>query len=301
VEPNSNTVKLANLLAQYLYTNKKLDLAGIGTFSLDPSVVIEPETTKNRPATPEGISFQTNLSVPEDPQLIKFVSEKSGKMKALATADIDSYVQLALQFLNISKPYVFEGIGTLAKLKNGTFEFTPGIIISEKKDIPERDVHGLSKKESTEAKYQAFLATPSVKSVWKKPVVAFLVLCGIALAIWSGYAISTRNDQPTEEVVDAGLATTAINDSMNKAAADSISALKQKSENYKYVLEVAQSKRAFKRYNQLKTIDWKVQLETTDSVQYKLYMLLPATSDSIHVMDSLTALTGKRVYIENSN
>ena len=68
--------------------------------------------------------------------------------------------------------------------------------------------------------------------------------------------------------------------------------------NYKYVLEVAKSKRAFKRYNQLKAIQWNVQLETNDSIQYKLVMLLPAVSDTSKTIDSLTVMTGRKVYIE---
>ena len=43
-------MKLALLLAQYLYSHKKLDLPGIGTFHLDPSVIIDPEVF----STPEG-------------------------------------------------------------------------------------------------------------------------------------------------------------------------------------------------------------------------------------------------------
>ena len=69
-------------------------------------------------------------------------------------------------------------------------------------------------------------------------------------------------------------------------------------DSYKYVLEVAKKKRAVKRYNQLKDIRWKVELETQDSIQYKLFMLLPALSDTSRTIDSLTVMTGRKVYIE---
>src|SRR5688572_16392709 len=71
--------------------------------------------------------------------------------------------------------------------------------------------------------------------------------------------------------------------------------------NYKYVLEIAKSKRAFKRYNQLRTIRWNVELETKDSIQYKLYMLLPSIADTTRALDSLTVMTGRKVYIEYPN
>jgi hypothetical protein len=69
-------------------------------------------------------------------------------------------------------------------------------------------------------------------------------------------------------------------------------------ENYKYILETAQKKRALKRYNQLKEIRWNVQLETEDSVQFKLFMLLPAHGDTTKTIDSLRMLTGRKVHIE---
>ena len=69
---------------------------------------------------------------------------------------------------------------------------------------------------------------------------------------------------------------------------------------HKYVLEIAKSKRAFRRYNQLKDINWKVHLETQDSIQYKLYMLL-SSMDTTKTLDSLTVMTGRKVYIEYTN
>jgi hypothetical protein len=72
----------------------------------------------------------------------------------------------------------------------------------------------------------------------------------------------------------------------------------QTKKDYKYVLEVAQSKRAFKRYNQLRTNLWDVQLETNDSVKYKLFMRLPISTDTTRILDSLMAMLGRPVYIE---
>ena len=38
----------------------------------------------------------------------------------------------------------------------------------------------------------------------------------------------------------------------------------------KFILEISNSQRAFERYGQLKTFLWDVQMETKDSVNYKL-------------------------------
>lgn len=71
------------------------------------------------------------------------------------------------------------------------------------------------------------------------------------------------------------------------------------SNTYKYVLEIAKEPRASKRFNQLKTINWPVQIETTDSIHYKLFIPLPiANADTTKVKDSLTALSGRKVWIE---
>ena len=66
---------------------------------------------------------------------------------------------------------------------------------------------------------------------------------------------------------------------------------------YKYVLEIAKAKRAFKRYNVLKDNLWDVKMETADSIQYKLFLLLPVRSDTTKVLDSLTVLSGRKVYL----
>jgi hypothetical protein len=299
-------LKLAYLLAQYLYTNKRLDLPGIGTFLLDPSFIIESENNKNRPALPEGISFQNNPSVRDTTELVNYISSKSGKMKSLAEADLESHIQLAQQLLNINNPFSFDGIGTLIKVNPGQYEFTQGSIITDKsKDNFEKERQGLSKKDTVEAKYQAFLATPVVKSRWKKPVILTLILCGIGLAIWGGYVISTRqaensNETGSENNIDQTIPVTDSSE-LNKPGSNQIQKSNSPSDNYKYVLEITKANRAFKRYNQLKENQWDVKLETKDSVQYKLFLLLPVSRDTTRIMDSLTVLSGKKVYIEHQN
>jgi hypothetical protein len=300
------TLKIAYLLAQYLYTNKRLDLPGIGTFLLDPSVVIDSENNKNETVLPEGISFQNNSSIQNAPELVNYISLKSGKMKVLAGSDLESHLQMARQFLNINNPFSFEGIGTLVKVRQDEYEFTQGNIITEKpKDNLEKEKQRLSKKETVEAKYQAYLATPVAKSRWKKPVIIALIICGIGLTIWGGYTISTKKSEHSEPSVSENNKEQAIpvTDTSQFIKTDSGSIKKENTpfDNYKYVLEIAKAKRAFSRFKQLKTNLWDVKLETKDSVQYKLFIILPATNDTTRIMDSLTALSGKKVYIEHQN
>jgi hypothetical protein len=300
-------LKISYLLAQYLYTNKRLDLPGIGTFSLDHSVIVDPENSKHRPSIPEGISFKNDPTIRDAPELVNYISTKASKMKVLAESDLESHLQMALQFLNINKPFDFEGIGTLVKIKPGVFEFTQGNIITDKtKDTFDKEKHGLSKKETIEDKYQAFLATPVAKSRWKKPVVFLLILAGIGLAIWGGYTISANRDGNQETTTSENNVdeTKVVPDSSQVVKPDSSTIIKKpvfNSDQYKYVLEVAKANRAIKRFNQLKSNLWDVKMETRDSVQYKLFLILPATQDTTRIMDSLTVLSGKKVYIEHQN
>ena len=119
-------LKLPQLLSQYLYQTRKIDLPGIGSFTLDPAVVIPQETDRIGQIPATGISFKNaNISVPDD-ALVNFIKEVPGKMKSLAAADLDFYLTTGKQLLNIGKPFYLEGIGTLIKNKEGYLDFTPG-------------------------------------------------------------------------------------------------------------------------------------------------------------------------------
>lgn len=299
------TVKIPTLLAQYLYSNQRLELPGLGSFLLDTSALSALQHSKQRTAVLEGVSFETNLSLKESPDLIAFIAEKTGKMIPLASADLESHLELAQQFLNMGKPFSFEGIGILSRVKPGEYEFTSISVPTEKiKDLNTNDIVSTETKEEPASKYESFLSSANTKFEWKRPVIGIILLCGMGLTIWGGYVISQKKNKTiAHTAAEKIIPEMTASDSLQKA--DSILPLAQTTvapeNNYKYVLEIAKSKRAFKRYNQLKTIRWKVQMETKDSIQYKLYMLLPSMADTTRTIDSLTVMTGRKVYIEYSN
>ena len=297
-------MKIPSLLAQYLYSNQQLELPGIGSFVLDLSALQALRNSKQRSAVLEGVSFESNASLKESPDLTVFIAEKTGKMKALAAADLDSHLQLAQQFLNTGKPFSFEGIGILSRVKPGEFEFTPISVSTEKiKEYNANEAKPSDAKEESTSQYESFLTGPRTQFEWKKSAIGLVLLFGIGLTIWGGYVISQKNKKnkvntTAEKIVPKTIASGSLQRVDSTAAAQTI-ILPEK--NYKYVLEIAKSKRAFKRYNQLKTIQWKIQMETKDSIQYKLYMLLPSMADTTRTLDSLTVMTGKKVYIEYQN
>lgn len=300
-------MRLAPLLAQYLYQYKHLELPGLGSFTLEHSEPDDPDSQRHGKAiNTENIRFETNTSIKESPELISFIAAQTGKIKALASADLESHLELAHQFLNIGKPFYIEGIGTIVKIRAGEFTFAPGTAIAElKKENTPKEQVVTAEATPGDYNYKNIFYPKPVKSKWKKPAVVILLVAGLAVAIWGGYTVykKTSAKKEKEEPVKEETANTEKKDT-TVAVKDTV-AVNPPSKtvippgNYKFILESSGPERAFSRFNQLKNFQWNVQMETNDSVTYKIYMLLPATaSDTSRLRDSLRKLTGKKVYIE---
>jgi hypothetical protein len=119
-------MKIEQLLVQHFYQNGEVTLQGMGTFTLSPDFVAPKENDKDAELPENAISFQYNSRAVEDDALINFIVQQTRKMKALAAADLDSYLVLGKQFLNIGKPFKIEGMGMLSKNQKGALEFQIG-------------------------------------------------------------------------------------------------------------------------------------------------------------------------------
>ncbi|MEQ1678077.1 MAG: hypothetical protein ABL876_15320 [Chitinophagaceae bacterium] len=308
-------MKFAPLLAQFLYTHKRLDLPGIGSFLLDPSAAVEAEQTKQgKPILLEGVSFENNSSVKQSPDLIAFIAAQTGKIKALAAADLDSHLELAKQFLNIGKPFMFEGIGSLSKMQTGGFSFSPGQLILERmKDISAKETSTTSSEEPA-TDYRSIFYSKKTKTNVKRPLVMLLLLAGIGLAIWGGYKVyknttAKKKSTPTEELPNntAGstpdTSGTASNNVQTAPAATPPLAVTAPAGTFKFVIETAVKDRALKRFTKLKNMGLSIQMETPDSANFKLFFLIPAAvADTAHIIDSLrtTYTPGwSKAYVEN--
>ncbi len=296
-------MKLASLLVQYLISHKRLDLTGIGTFILNQPDNPDNEHYKNEKKTSlDDVSFESNVSIKQNPELVQFIAEQTGKIKALASADLESYLSQARQFLNIGNPFLFEGIGLLEKRSSGEF------ILKQEPGITERSKDSLVR-ENAETQdsgkftydFKKILYYGKIKTKWRKPVAALLIIVGLALAVWGGYTVykktsakhNTKNEDKKNEDVP-------INDpNLNQKGSVVLPPQSTPAGMQKFILEVCNAKRAFERYGRLKTFLWDIQMETKDSATYKLFMLLPASAnDTNRIIDSLSLLSGKRVYIE---
>ena len=293
-------MKLAALIADYLYQQKKLTLAGIGTFSIDPS---GRSSDVQHPS--EGISFEHNASVKDDDGLIGFISTETGKMRTLASSDLSSYIELGLQFLNIGKPLQIEGIGTLVKNKTGELEFTADhVIVGKVKETGIKELSATSISDELLTTYETLKPKGEKSPTSKKFFLAFLAIATIGVIILIGYKLN----QPTLSTQTSMEMTSTVTDTtQNMPVADTTTVkqpiTKTSDGNYKFVIEVANKKRAFYRYYMLKKGNIPVQMSTTDSTTFKLYFTLHATSaDTARMADSLTsvypALNKKKAFAE---
>ena len=301
LQQNPIAVKLAPLLAEYLYTNKQLDLPGIGTFRIDTSHVQEQEDRKQ--ASPVTILFQNDPSIKEVPDLISFIASKSGKMKALATSDVESHVELINQFANIGKPFEMEGIGSLAKLRSGKYEFIQEKISSEKlKEYSSKETNSTTYAEEPSDEFKTLRQRRKMKP--GKLLLIFFIIAGIGIAAWVGYKIYQKKVSKN----DNSLATEQKKDETAPMMTDSSQIIKQTDTTkqvdsvavqkpvapegtYKFIVEEANKERALLRYNSLKSWGLVIQMETADSAFFKLFFRLPSSvSDTAKVMDSLRIL-----------
>lgn len=319
-------MKLALLLAQYLYANKKLDLPGIGTFHLDPSVVIDPESDKNTKAEPiSGIQFEYNTSIKENTELTDYIAAKSGKIKALAAADLDSHLWLGQQFLNIGKPFVLDGIGELTKTQAGGLDFSAGILQPEVLKTQQNwQPMADHSSQAGENDYKDLLNNRKESAQWKKPVAIIMIIAGIGVAIWGGYTVYKNNSaeegsdslakESSSTVVqpqvnnDTTGSTSKPADTSNRTSVNTVTPSTTVTPSaspagmYKFVVETAGRQRALARYKKLKDLPTDVKMETADSLNFKLYFLLQVSPmDTTKILDSLRTYytpKGSRAFIE---
>ncbi|GAO44337.1 hypothetical protein [Flavihumibacter petaseus] len=281
-------MKIDQLITQYLYQHKRVSLPGIGTFTTDGSVV----------------KFDTKSDPTFSKELIEYVKTHTGKMTSLAQSDLESFIMLNSQFLNIGKALYLDGIGTLVKSKEGILTFTPGEMVTDRLDegMLENRRNSVF---SDESRYQP---QTGVNRGW---LIGIAALATIAIVVWGGWKLSQNNNpENAETVVKADTAATVADttmhlpaDTANTATAKRDSVIQPVPDNsqWRFVIEATGNKlRAEKRFAQLREIGDKIQFDSTDTSRYKLYFLLPGQpSDTARMRDSLRRFYGSRlVFVE---
>jgi len=68
---------------------------------------------------------------------------------------------------------------------------------------------------------------------------------------------------------------------------------------YRFVIEQSLKVRAMDRFSKLKSYGLNIQMETTDSIHFKLFMVLKATpADTLRIRDSLSLLYVNPAYMK---
>ena len=315
-------LKIGPILVQYLLRHKQLALQGLGVFTIDSAA--NPVYDEERQTYNSNIQFYPDTKAPEDPALIQFIVEQSGKIKPLAIADLDSYLAAGKQLLNISKPFVIEGLGTLNRDSHNNVEFAAGTVASQVSDDSSRH----NKPKSSES-YDAinfhdnYLKPPRAgENMMRKLLIAAACLVGIAIIAWVVYFFLYHEETPVTEpnktVVStppvtspdtANSNTSPIYDSTKAQQTDSVKPVTQApvtaaatpatATGYNIVIEYASKARALKRYADLRDWGIPVQISTKDSVQYKLFFNFTGPlSDTTHKKDSISRYYARKVFVE---
>jgi len=303
-------MKIEHLLAQYFYSVKKITLQGIGTFTLSPDFVMPAENDKAMEIPQDAISFQFNSRAAEDAGLIDYIVQQTRKIKPLASSDLESYIVLGSQFLNIGKPFKIDGIGVLEKSQNGDYQFTPlGHFANAKiEDAP------VTLREKTE---EAISFSNEAKAGGNGKKIAVL-LAGLLLLVaigWAAWYFLTRKKtaEPVATITTQQKVSTVppAADTLKKDSSTAALPLQKDSikpvvpvpggYSFKVVLKNYPSLMAAqKAYDRLTGYGHKLLLYTADSVTYKVAM--PFTrplADTAYARDSVRKiLFGGNPYIE---
>jgi len=303
-------LKIPLLLVQYLYQNRKMSLPGLGIFTLDKSVVLPNEHDRALLSMPNAVQFQNANIAAADKELITFICENTGKIKPLAISDLDSYLNLGTEMLNIGKPFHLEGIGTISKNKSGKFDFTPGeyTVFKENTSAPDQEKKKVYAKEKKQQ-------PDSSNGQSSNGLKLLAMVAALAIVGWGGWMMYKKSGPAeTEKTPDSSVIVqeaqpaatdsarlNAVQDSLKSVRADSVNrSMVSGPSTYKFViLATTNGPRAIRRYNQLTSFDLKVHLYQKDSSFFKVYFQFPALAkDTIHIKDSLRKEYAHEVVIE---
>ncbi len=283
-------MKIEQLLVQHFYINREVTLQGMGTFRLSPDFVMPKDNDKDFEIPENAILFEYNPRATADDALVSFIVKQSHKMKSLAAADLDSYLVLGKQFLNIGKPFTIEGMGILVKNQQGELEFTKGNSFHTKL---EASPVALKEKAETDISFASESKKPDGKN--KKGLLIALLVIGLGLtAVTAWYFLVKKNNNETAAPVSMAEEDTILN---GNAAKDTVAVLPTQpivpddGYTFKIVFMVTpDSAAASARMNTWITRGHKVIMYKKDSVNYQLAE--PFTrplADTTRVKDSLNS------------
>lgn len=297
-------MKTEQLIVQYLYSKKQVSLQDIGVFTITSDIHIPEDSDKDIVLPADSIQFAYDPKAPVDDGLVAYIMECTRKIKPLAYSDLESFIILNKQFLNIGKPLVFEGLGTLQKTQIGHYSFTQAAtshVINE--EMPKLITEKLKEKVT--------FATPQKEKNTGNNKTALFVLLGVVIlgALLATVYFMNKNKKEVTAVNDLS---TAIIDTLpapkttdtttviaNKPAVVVPKNINDSNSFYVVIKEFSDLAAAEKSFKKLTSYGNKFVLTTNDSVTYKLRMpFMKPITDTLRVKDSLSKFFQAKAYVE---
>ena len=302
-------MKIEQLLTPFLIQNKKFSLEGIGNFYL----VAEPIASKDDPQHlifPENsIEFKVDKKANQDDLLIQYITENTKKIKPLATSDLESFTMLSKQFLNLGKPLILEGIGSLTKNKEGVLEFTQANkIVVHKETASEYDTKEVEDRSFKKSNKDYNSNQPKKNNLL---VLVFIILTAIIISFVVYYLFQKAKKDKQQNNAEVVLiepqkdsspikkdSTIVIDSTLNLTKADSntnIRNFKIIVRNYYNLLQAKKGLYSLSKFPFAKNLI----MYTKDSVQF--YLAVPITAninDTIKIKDSMQVLFGKSTGVD---
>jgi hypothetical protein len=198
--------KIAPCVATYLQQYNTLNLEGFGTFT-NENVNLNNEVDEKGNVL-NTVLFKFNPKVQTDETFIVHIKNETGKMRPLAIADIDTFVNTGKQLLNISKPFTIDGLGSIVRSSTGEYTFTLGNFEPPKintETVKERNIS--SSKEKAKANELSYDTTygnslPNNKKLPKKIIgaIVFISLLGSLGFVLYKYVFSKMMETSKETV-----------------------------------------------------------------------------------------------------
>lgn len=307
-------MKVSQLLLPYLLQNKSFHLEGLGRFSVDKNATLSIEDNPNGSLPKGSVQFEANKKLGPDQEFIAYISKETGKIKPLASSDLESFTVIGKQLLFISKPFVLDGIGHLQLDTKHQLEFVQEEYGSG--GNPDAVRKGKSPEETIQFDDDYRQPVSKSKASGSNAVLMALVVIGLSLMGYVAYFFYQKSEakpevheQATQLILSSApgdsatqTATDTLTTNENPASADSITVATSSpasTQGFNIILEIAKQKRALKRYADLKEWGHKVVIITKDSIDYKIAIPVnKPLSDTSRVRDSLSNFFGKRVWVE---
>jgi len=309
---NMFILKIEQLLVQHLYDKKQVALQGIGIFKSRPDISFPVEGDKDIAIPPDVFSFEFNLKTTEDDDLVTYIVQQTGKIKPLASSDLESYALLAKQFLNLGKPFKIPGVGTVLKSQKGEYEFMPGQYINPKIEAVFKP---LTERKEDEVSFERENVVNN-KSRNLLIISAVLVVLFAGLGLYYFFAVKNNEAKPQEQVINiqksSGIKDTSEVNGNNKVAAalpitnttnngtvNLIKPAQKDTANFSIVLKDYTTKKAVEiAYDKLIKWGHNVAIIRADSFSYKLVVPFASPlSDTLRAKDSLRKFFGGRPYV----